>query len=93
MSERHAATLREALREWTDFDGAEHALALCLGLMSPGISFATDAKHVYWTNNPVGNVLSEILQELTRVGILELNDDLQYRWNPSFRGTWEFPTA
>jgi hypothetical protein len=31
--------LREHLKDWTDFDGAERAIAVCLGLMPDGWEF------------------------------------------------------
>jgi hypothetical protein len=45
----------------------------------------------FWTNNKVGNSLSQMLDLLVNIGILEKRDepDFQYRWNPVFKGTWE----
>ncbi len=56
----------------------------------PGL-FQTRAKHVFWSTNPVGNMLYAMLDQMVAVGILEKRDepDFQYRWNPSFRGSWE----
>lgn len=82
-------SLREHLADWTDFDGAQYALALLLGLMSDGTDFATTAKHVFWTNNPTGNMLSITLACLVTLGALEENDNGQFRWNPEYRGSWE----
>ena len=84
-------TLKDALSEWQDIDGAAHDLAICLGLMDESVDFATDAKHVYWSKNPVGTALDQCLQELGKAGILEFRDepDFQYRWNRSFKGSWE----
>jgi hypothetical protein len=84
-------TLKDSLSEWQDFDGAAHELANCLGLMDESVDFATDAKHVYWSANPVGTALNQCLQELSKAGILEFRDepDVQYRWNLSFKGSWE----
>ena len=61
-------TLKTALREWTDVDVAQYALAGVLGLIVPDKSpFATKAKHVFWTDNPVGNALYEWLQLLVEL--------------------------
>ncbi|HZF54818.1 MAG TPA: hypothetical protein VE093_39485 [Polyangiaceae bacterium] len=87
-----AGTLKETLREWTDVDVAQYSVAAVLGLIDPAISpFATRAKHVFWTDNPVGNVLYELLQTLVSLGVLERREDpdIQYRWNAAYRGTWE----
>ena len=78
-------TFKEAVTGWTDEDLAQHHLAICLGLMPPDIDFATEAKHVYWTDNPVGDTLYRILYELVATGILEENGEGWVRWNPTFR--------
>jgi hypothetical protein len=84
-------TLKEALQDWTDIDIAGYHLAQCLGLMAPNVNFQVRAKHVFWSDNLVGNMLGHILEELVQEGILEKRDepDYQYRWNPAFRGSWE----
>jgi hypothetical protein len=85
-------TLKEALSDWRDFDSAESALAISLGLMTPETNFQTDAKHVFWSDNPTGNMLSEFLTRLVQIGVLEYREtenDNEYRWNPAFKGSWE----
>ncbi len=86
-----SATLKEALGNWTDLDIAAYQLALCLGLMTPDVEFATRAKHVFWTDNGIGNLLYKMLDELTQQGVLEkqVEPDYQYRWNADFKGSWE----
>lgn len=84
-------TIKERLQDWADWDLAEHELGLALGLFTEDQKFATDLKHVFWSANPVGDMLCETLRILTSVGILEHRDepDHQYRWNPDFVGSWE----
>jgi hypothetical protein len=84
-------TLKEELSNWTDADFAAYALAECLGLMAPDVEFSTRAKHVFWAANPIGTVLSAMLNSLVDVGVLEKRDEpsYQYRWNSKFRGSWE----
>ena len=85
-------TFRAAIQEWSDVDLAQYALAVALGMIAPERSpFATKAKHLFWTNNPLGNALHEFLETLARLGVIERRGepDLQYRWNASYRGTWE----
>jgi hypothetical protein len=74
-------TLRTALVEWTDFDVSAHALAQCLGIISPADPMR-GAKAVYWSNNSLGNALHQILEELVATGVLEKREvpDIQYRW-------------
>jgi hypothetical protein len=83
--------LKESLAEWTDLDWAAFQLAACLGLMPPDSDlFRTKAKHIFWTNNPVGNALYRMLRELAGVGILEHDqEEMRYRWSQAFRGSWE----
>lgn len=76
--------LRSALSEWADFDLAEFALARCLGIIDPVVSWSPSYKYLFWSNNPVGNGLADILDRLVAMGALETNDDQQYRWNQSF---------
>jgi hypothetical protein len=77
-------TLKDRLSEWTDWDGA----AYCLGLMPDGDAFG-GAKHVFWSNDPIGNMLHSMLELLVEQRALEKRDepDIQYRWSPSFVGS------
>lgn len=85
--------LREELAEWTDIDVAQYYMACSLSLMNHDtvLDSFQDAKHVFWTNNEIGNMLYKMLEGLTKTGALEKRDepDLQYRWNANFKGTWE----
>lgn len=76
--------LADQLEEWTDLDVAQYELGRTLGWFA-GQSFR-DVKHVFWTDNPVGTALYEVLQVLTEAGMLEYRDgptDNQFRWNPA----------
>jgi hypothetical protein len=44
-----------------------------------------------WSNNPIGDMLMQQLELLVEQGVLEKRDepDLQFRWNPAFKGDWE----
>ncbi len=83
-------TLKESIGEWTDWDVAAYRLGICLGLMPEARAFGA-AKHVFWSNHPVGELLHSMLDRLTAQGTLEkrAEPDIQYRWNPVFRGSWE----
>lgn len=85
-------TLKQSLQMWTDVDGAAYELAVVLGLMDPASHpFHTNAKHVFWSSHPVGEALFQMLESLTKAGVLERRDepDFQYRWNGGFKGSWE----
>jgi hypothetical protein len=81
-------TLKTKLEDWTDWDIAMFSLAQCLGLMSKTVRFNLEAKHVFWTDNPVGKMLYDMLQKLVDTDILLARDepDKQYKWNPNFLG-------
>ncbi len=78
-------TLQDALQDWSDWDGASFELARCLGIIKPEVRFL-DVKPIFWTDNPIGNTLIAVLDELVTAGILEKEDDpgLRYRWSPDF---------
>jgi len=84
-------SLREELADWTDIDVAGFVLARRLGIIGADVQFQTHAKHVFWSEHPVGRALYRILDELVEAGVLEKRDepDFQYRWNPAFKGSWE----
>ena len=84
MNAEKAATLKEHLKDWCDFDVAELALAQCLGLMSTDWK-VYDAKWVFWSANPTGDMLKKILDMLVVQGVLERSEDEQYRFNTAFR--------
>lgn len=85
-------SLKEALAEWTDWDMAAYRAGVALGLIDPQrSSFATDAKHVFWTDHPVGHALLGLLDALSGAGVLlkRVEPDAAYRYNPDYRGSWE----
>lgn len=74
-------SLRYRLTEWADFDVAEFHLAQVLGPF-PDEPFMRSVKYVFWTSNPLGDALTDVLTRLVEVGVLEFRDepDRQYRW-------------
>src|SRR5215470_6516308 len=79
-------TLRVALADWTDFDASAHVLAQCLGIM-PSERGMKEEKWIYWSDNPLGNMLFGTLESLVELRVLEKREepDLQYRWCSSYR--------
>lgn len=77
--------------QWTDWAVAAYELALLLGIMAPDTPFHTDAKHVFWSEHPVGSALHTMLKALARAGALERREepDIQYRYNAAYIGSWE----
>ncbi len=86
-------TLRDQLQNWTDWDVAEHALAVSLGLYSKD-SYSKN-KGIYWSDNLTGNRLMQILDDMAATGILERRDepDIQFRWNQNFDPTIDLGIA
>ncbi|MFD9635355.1 hypothetical protein, partial [Streptomyces violascens] len=73
--------LSERLAEWTDWDGAAFLVGSSLGMFGESETF-TKAKAVFWTDNPMGNALHEVLLQLVAAGVLERREepDEQFRW-------------
>lgn len=78
-------TLNEELNDWLDSDFSAFALAKCLGIMDENTNFPKKAKHVFWTNNPLGNMLHQTLEHLVELGFLEKDEELDaFRWKKDF---------
>jgi hypothetical protein len=85
MTEQHR-TLKRELEQWQDVDVAMYKLACVLGLMEYDNDLGTfrDNKHIFWTDNPTGNMLYKILRALHEAGFLESDTEGQkYRWKQS----------
>ena len=82
MSEPHHS-LKSELEQWHDVDVAMYKLACVLGLMQSDNDLTTfrENKHIFWTDNPIGNMLYKILKELHKAGLLESDpEEERYRW-------------
>lgn len=83
--------LNHVLKEWTEIDVSAFHIAVALGIF-PHSSDEKEIynfggkKHIFWTNNPLGNLLFDLLENLVALNILEKKDidDGFYRWNPNF---------
>ncbi|MFD5323518.1 hypothetical protein [Streptomyces sp. NPDC127092] len=74
------------LADWTDSDGAAYQLGKALGIFGEHERFAS-LKWVFWSENPVGRALHEILLQLVAAGILEQDEDEdQFRWAGDVEG-------
>lgn len=74
---------KHAMKDWDDFDIAAFSLGRSIGLFEFGETM-THIKHIFWSNNPIGNVLNKMLEEMVKTGFLLKNDRFQYKWNPQF---------
>jgi hypothetical protein len=73
--------LSEGLTDWTDWDGAAFVVGRSLGIFEEFVTF-TQVKSVFWTDNPLGNALHEVLLQLVAAGVLERREepDEQFLW-------------
>ncbi|MFI0928368.1 hypothetical protein ACH4TP_31285 [Streptomyces sp. NPDC021012] len=74
--------LSEGLAAWTDWDGAAFVVGRSLGIFEESVTF-TQVKSVFWTDNPLGNALHEVLLQLVAAGVLERQEepDEQFLWS------------
>ena len=94
------ASLKERLADWTDWDGAEYEIGVCLGFWPDfGALYNHDHWHgvkgTIWSANPLGDALSSMLVALVEEGCLERRDepDIQYRWNADYEGCADIITV
>lgn len=71
----------DKFEDWLDFDEAEAILGIALGIFSDQDHIQVVHKHkgIFWSNNPVGNTLSMILDMLVDLKLLEKDKDNRYR--------------
>lgn len=90
MTRFSSASFKDRLTGWLDWDCAAYELGVCLGLW---IDFGAPSwedpwhglKWIFWTDNPLGNTLHNMLLNMVEVGILESKDDNEhFRWNPNY---------
>jgi multicopper oxidase len=85
--------LKRLLTNWSDFDAAQRAIAICFGLMTADTP-ALNVKWVFWTDNPISRMLTQTLNALVESGVLETNEDEQFRSQFPFSadnpGLWMF---
>lgn len=75
--------LSSALAEWTDWDVAAFALGCALGVFEDlGPTGFRQHKGMFWTDNPLGNGLHDVLLALVSAGVLSRREepDEQFRW-------------
>lgn len=78
-------SLKDRLTDWTDFDFAAWHLGLSLGVFTDDSKLWSGRKDIFWTNNLLGDVLMDVLHKLVHIGVLELDDEGRFRWNPTFK--------
>jgi hypothetical protein len=73
-------SLADELEYWTDWDAAAFALGHALGLFQDADPLRV--KHVFWTDNQLGNGLHDALLALVSAGVLDRREepDEQFRW-------------
>tara|TARA_Y100000310_G_scaffold130972_1_gene130192 strand:- start:28524 stop:28886 length:363 start_codon:yes stop_codon:yes gene_type:complete len=80
-------TIREQFDDWVDFDVAAFIMGATIGLFEED-SFIKN-KGIFWTSNPTGDILFDMLEHLVANDMLIKNDDMKFKWNDKFAGlTW-----
>lgn len=75
--------LKHHLQDWVDIDVAQFHLARCLGVLGPETTSMASAKWVFWSNNPIGNLLYRVLRDLAATRFIEIDEEqLKVRWKP-----------
>jgi predicted RNase H-like nuclease len=75
--------LKHHLQDWVDIDIAQFHLARCLGVLGPDCPDMASAKWIFWSNNPIGNLLHRVLRDLAATGFAEIDEKgLKVRWAP-----------
>lgn len=85
------SSLADTLSDWTDIDVAAYQIAIALNLIPPpspgdGPYGFGGRKHVFWTMNPLGNTLFQLIDQMVALGALEQheNDEQIVRWHPNY---------
>ena len=82
-------TFKNALHDWQTQDIASYSLGVALGLfLDHGKSYPESLYNIFWTNNPTGNFLRDMLISMTNAGILFQNENLEYKWNDNPEYQW-----
>ena len=91
---KELSNLNSVLKDWTEIDTAAFHIGVALGIIPPlqdkkEIYNFGGKKWVFWTQNPLGTALFNILETLVSADVLEKHegDDHLYRWNKDF--DWE----
>ena len=73
-------SLADDLSGWTDWDWAAYALGRALRLFRD--TDPARVKHVFWTDNRLGNGLPDALLAFVDAGVLDRREepDEQFRW-------------
>ncbi|MDG4856650.1 hypothetical protein P8605_00445 [Streptomyces sp. T-3] len=73
--------LSDGLADWTDWDGAAFVVGRSLGIFDESVTFE-QVKWVFWTENPLGNALHEILLQLVAAEVLQRREepDEMFQW-------------
>ncbi len=89
-------TIQEFFSDWVEPDDAMYFLACHLGIMeyheqntAAFFEYYPKVKSVFAVKTGIGTILFEILEKMVEGGLLEKNEDWEFRWNKSFKPYWE----
>ena len=81
--------IKELFHDWQDYDFAEYHLCCLFGLVEHNEHTFLENKGVFWSENRLGTMLHQTLENLVSLEILERNNDSQYRYNRLNRSSQE----
>lgn len=83
-------TIQELFNDWVEADESVYYLARLLGLMDKDNSQVTfyDVMGFCNDNTEFTRTMYHMLERMVEGGMLESNEDKQYRWNKSFKKYW-----
>ena len=74
-------TFADELADWVDWDCAAYAVGVALGVFT-GEEERLSLKWIFWSANPLGDGLANVLNSLVHAGVLDYREEpeQQYRW-------------
>ena len=83
-------SLEKFFSDWTDPDIGMYYVFCLLGFAEHDTNYQSfrDYKGIFASKDPFGDELYFFLENLVKIGMLEKNDDCQYRWNSGYSARW-----
>lgn len=79
-------SIKEYLKDWQDYDVAQFYLGCVLGLFNNDNDTFRAIKHIFWTDNELGNFLFIMLEDMSNKKMLLIDrDKMMFKWNKDYR--------
>lgn len=81
----HDKIVIKGMDDWVDFDAALFIIGRTLGILPLRYSDIPNAKALFWSSNPIAEVLADILMKLVEIGyILRDEETDKFKLNDKF---------